>query len=992
MRTVPFLALFFVGMLLLSVYAFSPDRTSSRPPFADEQSNAWVDSVFNSLTIEQRIGQLFMVAAYSNKDQAHVDQITNLVSNYNIGGLIFFQGGPVRQALLTNHYQAKAKTPLLISIDAEWGLAMRLDSTMRFPRQMTLGALQDNALIYDMGTEIARQCKRLGIHINFAPVVDVNNNPSNPVINNRSFGESKQAVTAKGIAYMKGLQDHGVLANAKHFPGHGDTDADSHKALPIVKHSRAEMDTLELFPFKGLIANGLGSMMVAHLFIPSYDTTKNTASTLSRAVVTECLQNDLCFQGLIFTDALNMKGVSSFFEPGIVDVKALLAGNDVLLFSEDVPRAILEIKKAVLKNEISQQEIDRRVKKVLSTKYWAGLSQYRPIEIAHLLSDLNASKGYNLDNKMYEQALTVLKNKNNLIPLQNLDSLRIGALAINDSGYNTFQKTLGMYAPVKTLQLGTGAPAVKLDTVLNELSKCNVVVVSVHGTNTNPDKNFGISAQTIAAVTALQQKTKVILVVFGNPYCLSKIIGAENADVLVMAYEDQEIPQSKAAQLVFGGVTALGRLPVTASSSFRLGDGIPMPAPIRLAYAMPEDVGIPSADLLRIDSLALRAIQQEAAPGCQILVAKEGKVIYYKSFGYHTYPQNFVTTEKPLPVLNTDIYDIASITKVAASALSVMKEYDDGKIELDKKLPRYLPEFKNSNKKDISIREMLTHQAGLQSWIPFWMNTAKDGKLMKEYYRAAPEQNFTTRVAQNLYIRNDYPDSIWAQIVASPVKDPGKYVYSDLGLMITQEIIEREEKQSLESFTTRQFYAPLGLSTLGFKPRQRFPLDRIVPTENDVRFRKQLIQGDVHDPAAAMKGGVSGHAGIFSNANDLAIIMQMLLNGGQYGGKRYFQEATVTEFTKQQYVENENRRGIIFDKPEVDFSKNGPTAHDASSKTFGHTGFTGTCMWADPEHQLVFVFLSNRVNPDANNSKLSDLNVRTNIQQVVYDAILKNNK
>lgn len=992
MRSLRSLYAVILGLILISICSFSAEQLRSQPPFIDAQSNEWVDSVFNSLTIEQRIGQLFMVAAYSNKDQTHIDQINNLVSNYNIGGLIFFQGGPVRQALLTNAYQAKAKTPLLISIDAEWGLAMRLDSTVRFPKQMTLGAMQDNTMIYDMGTEIARQCKRMGIHINFAPVVDVNNNPANPVINNRSFGESKQAVTAKGIAYMKGLQDNGVLANAKHFPGHGDTDTDSHKALPIVKHSKAEMDTLELFPFRGLIAGGLGSMMVAHLYIPSYDTTKNTASTLSKAVVTECLQNDLCFQGLIFTDALNMKGVSSFFEPGIVDVKALLAGNDVLLFSEDVPRAILEIKKAVFKNDISMQEIDRRVKKVLSTKYWAGLNAYKPIELNNLLTDLNPSTAYNLDSKLYEQALTLLKNKNNILPFQRLDTLRLGALALNDSGYNTFQKMLGMYAPIKTMQLGLGAPAVKLDTVLTELSKCNAVIVSVHGTNTNPDKNFGITAQTIAAVTALQQKTKVILVVFGNPYCLSKIIGADNVDALVMAYEDLDIPQSKAAQLLFGGVSAQGRLPVTASASFRLGDGIPTPSPTRLAYALPEEVGISSNDLQRIDTLALRAIQQEATPGCQILVAKNGKVIYYKSFGYHTYAQNFVTQDKPLPVLNTDIYDIASITKVAASALSVMKEYDDGKIELDKKLPRYLPELKNSNKKDVSIREMLTHQAGLQSWIPFWMNTVKDGKLMKEYYRASPEPNFTTRVAQNLYIRNDYPDSIWGQIVASPVKDPGKYVYSDLGLMITQKIIEQEEKQSLESFVASSFYAPLGLPVLGFKPRQRFPLERIVPTENDVRFRKQLLQGDVHDPAAAMKGGVSGHAGVFSDANDLAIIMQMLMNGGQYGGQRYFQESTVAEFTKQQYVENENRRGIIFDKPEVDFSKNGPTAHDASSKTFGHTGFTGTCMWADPEHQLVFVFLSNRVNPDATNSKLSDLNVRTNIQQVVYDAILKNKK
>ena len=962
---------------------------SQDPPFIKPIGNAWVDSVFRTLSADDRIAQLFMVAAYSNKDQQHVDQINNLVSNYNIGGLIFFQGGPMRQAMLTNMYQSKARTPLLISIDAEWGLAMRLDSTIRFPKQMTLGALKDNTLVYKMGAEIARQCKRLGVHVNFAPVVDVNNNPNNPVINNRSFGESKTNVSEKGVAYMKGMQDNGVLANAKHFPGHGDTDTDSHKALPIIKHSRAEMDTLELFPFRALIDSGLGSMMVAHLYIPSYDTTKNLASTLSKNIVTECLQDDLCFQGLIFTDALNMKGVSSFFEPGIVDVKALLAGNDVLLFSEDVPRAIKEIKRAILKKEISQEEIDRRVKKILSVKFWAGLNHYVPVDLENLYTDLNLPSANFLDYRLFESSLTLLKNKSNLVPFIRLDTLRLAAVALNDSAPNAFQKMLGMYAPIDLYQLPKDAPAVKLDTLLKKLSGYNAVFVSVHGTNTNPEKNFGITAQTIAAVSALQQKTKVILSVFGNPYCLSKIISAENSDVVLMGYEDLELPQGLAAQLLFGAIPASGRLPVTATGSFKLGDGISTSGGLRLKYTFPEEVNIRTKDLLRIDSLALRAIQQEATPGCQILVAKNGKVIYYKSFGFHTYPQNFVLRDKPLPVNNTDLYDIASVTKVAASSLAVMKLYEEGKIDLDKKLPRYLPELKNSNKNEIGIRDMLCHRAGLQSWIPFWMNTVKDGKLMKEYYRASPEQNFSTRVAQNLYIRNDYPDTIWEQIISSQVKDGAKYVYSDLGLMITKKIVERVQPLRFDSMVTKNFYSPLGLSTMGYQPRAHFPLDRIVPTENDIKFRKQLLQGDVHDPGAAMLGGISGHAGLFSDANDLAILMQMLLNKGDYGGTKYFNPGTVTEFTRQQFPESENRRGIIFDKPETDFTKVSPAARDASPKSFGHTGFTGTCIWADPESELIFIFLSNRVNPEATVNKLADLNVRTNIQQAVYDAMKK---
>ncbi|MGI9543828.1 MAG: glycoside hydrolase family 3 protein, partial [Cyclobacteriaceae bacterium] len=368
-----------VGLTLILIFAIAfssslvSPPTKKLPPFLN-QGQEWVDSVFNTMSPDERIAQLFMVAAYSNRDSKHEAAITRLIEEYKIGGLVFFQGGPLRQAAMTNRYQAKSKVPLLIAMDAEWGLGMRLDSTINFPYQMTLGAIADNDLIYDMGVEIAREFKRLGAHISFSPVVDVNNNPKNPVINYRAFGENREQVTAKGVAYMKGLQDQGVMAVAKHFPGHGDTDTDSHNDLPVIPHQRTRLDSVELHPFVNLVENGVGGVMVAHMSIPSLDATENLPSTLSKPIVEDLLKKELGYSGLIFTDALNMKGVTKHFPPGEVDVKALIAGNDVLVFTQDVPLALKKIKEAIKKGTLSQKDIDRRCKKVLAAKFWAGLS------------------------------------------------------------------------------------------------------------------------------------------------------------------------------------------------------------------------------------------------------------------------------------------------------------------------------------------------------------------------------------------------------------------------------------------------------------------------------------------------------------------------------------------------------------------------------------------------------------------------------------------
>lgn len=948
------------------------------------ENTAWADSVLATLTPKERIAQLFMVAAYSNQNQKHVDKIVKLVRDVKIGGLIFMQGGPLRQAALTNKYQALADVPLMLAIDGEWGLAMRLDSTVKYPWQMTLGAIQDEQLIYKMGVDIGKQCKRVGLHINFAPVVDVNVNPKNPIINARSFGEDKVNVANKGIAYMKGMQSVNIMANAKHFPGHGDTDMDSHKSLPIINHSKERMSDVELYPFQQLINNGLTSMMVAHLFIPAYENTPNTATTLSKNVVTHLLQDSLRFKGLIFTDALNMKGVSSYFAPGEVDLKALLAGNDVLLFPKDVLIAIAAIEKAIINKQITQEEVDRRCLKILKAKQWMGLDNYQPVKTEGLYEELNTNNYELLNQQLSEAALTVLKNENNIIPLKRLDTLRIASLVIGESKVNDFQQTLSLYTKVDHFNIKE-LESKKNAHLLDTLRTYNTIVVSIHKSNKSPWKSYKIGAGTKDMIANLAMHNKVILTVFANPYSLIGFEAIEKVDGLIMAYQNSFYSNRGAAELIFGGIGADGKLPVSVSDKFKVGAGVDVSSLGRFKYTVPEETGLLQEDLYQIDSLALKGIKAKAYPGCQVFIAKSGKVIYNKSFGYHTY-------DSLIDVKNDDIYDLASITKISASILSLMQLQDEGKFSLDDSLKDYLSYLipDSSLYGDLGLREILAHQSGLQAWVPFYIKTLYHKELDGMIYCSDSSMFFPYRVCADVYINQFYPDIIYKRILKGPIKKK-EYRYSDLGYYFMMKIIEEQSGMPLDQYVGN-IYAQMGMSTTGYHPRDRFSINRIPPTEDDKVFRKKLIHGDVHDPGAAMLGGVGGHAGIFSDANDLAKLMQMYMDGGVYGGKRYIADSTLAEFTKRQFVnDKENRRAAGFDKPFLQ-GYGGPSCDSISQASFGHSGFTGTIAWADPEEEIVYVFLSNRVYPNAENKKLLKMNIRTDIQQVIYDAIKKNKK
>ncbi|MCX6272152.1 MAG: serine hydrolase [Bacteroidetes bacterium] len=958
-------------------YAGSGLLTSYYNPLPD---SCWADSVFWSLSLEEKIGQLIFVRA--NKDNTFLPEIPELITKYNIGGVVFFKGSPVRQALTTNSWQKLAKTPLFVTIDAERGLAMRLDSTFGFPYMMTLGAARDDSLVYLVSSEIARGCRRLGIHINFGPVVDINSNPRNPVINSRSFGENKYRVTRKGFMYMKGLQDNHIMHTAKHFPGHGDTDSDSHLTLPTVRHSAAWLESVDLFPYYQLIPEGLEGVMVAHLYVPAVDSAKNAASSLSKPVITGLLREKMGFRGLVFTDALEMKGVTGYSQPGDLEVKALIAGNDVLLMPLDIPKAIHKIKQAIDSCWIWPEEIDDHVMKILRFK-----QKYIPVgnpfvDTTHLVSDLNPVSNQVLYRKIISSAATLLKNTNHLLPLINLDTLSIATLCLGTNQITGFQEMLGHYAHADHFTISNSASQAQIDSLLEILKKYNLVIAGIVNTSIYAEKYFGLSSNTLEFLSCLNGQNHSVLVLFGNPYAIEKLHNLENTDALLVGYQDNPETYEILAQAIFGAFPLNGNLPVSASPVFPSGAGLETPALPVLQYCLPEEAGINSADLTPIDSLIRVGLKELAYPGCEVLLAWKGKVVYHKAFGKPTYQDSLVV--KP-----DDIYDLASLTKVAATTLAIMKLTEEGKIDPDEKLSTYLPYLKNSNKKNIIIRDIMTHQARLKPWIPFYSKVIKNGKPDTMVFRPVQDSVFCIVVAKDLYMRKDYLDSIRQAIVDSPLEKKTDYKYSDLGFFLLKEAVEIITRMPLEVYVDNTFYKPLGLSTMGFKPLLRFPAKRIIPTEEDTVFRQQLIRGYVHDPGAAMLGGVSGHAGLFSDANDLGIIMQMLINGGVYGGNRYFKEETINEFTSVQSPELQNRRGLGFDKPLFVYIENGPSCKSASLSSFGHSGFTGTYIWADPVKEVVFVFLSNRVNPSASNHKLSDMNIRTNIHEYFYKAVEK---
>lgn len=980
----------------LFLISFTAKAQINTPPGFLQKNNTnasrqWVDSVFATLTPDERIAQLIMVAAVSDTKRALIDPKTSnpaavekLIRENKVGGIVFFQGGPMPQARLTNYYQSISKVPLLVAMDAEFGLAMRIDSTVRYPYQMTLGAVQgNNDLIYQMGAQLAKQARRLGMHINFAPVADVNNNPNNPVISFRSFGENKYKVAEKAVAYMRGMQDNGLLTSAKHFPGHGDTGTDSHYDLPLISHSVQRIDSLELYPFRALIDNGLSGMMIAHLSIPALDKTPNLPSTLSKPIVSKLLRDQLGFEGLIYSDAMNMKGVTKYFPDGKADAMGLEAGMDLLEFTEDVNKSIAEIKKSIAEGKITQAEIDYRCRKVLEAKAWAGLNHYKPIDLNNLYEDLNPKAAELTNRLLTEKALTVLKNDNSILPLRELDTLKIASISIGADTITTFQNTLGLYTTIDHYYIPAKATTEQIEALRSKLNAYNLLLVGVHLGSISPRTSYGLTEPMSAVLQELIASKKSVVSVFGNPYALNKMPKTDDAKALIMAYQLTPYTQDLSAQLIFGAIPALGKLPVTVNAQYAYNAGIETPALGRLKYTIPEELGLDSKVItFKIDSIANAAVTQKATPGCVVQLAKDGKVFFRKAYGKHTYEGNH-------PVKLTDLYDLASVTKITASTLALMSLWDAKKFDLDATMKDYLPDFEGSNKADLQWRRVLTHSARLKAFIVLWKEAQKaDGSWKKKTFSTKQSKRYPTSVVgDSLFIFKNYDKTIFKSIRNSPLNEKEGYVYSDLSFILYPQIVKRLSGENFEDYIKNHYYHKLGANTLTFNPKRFYKLDDIVPTERDTFFRMTQLHGQVHDEAAAMLGGLSGHAGLFGTSNDVMKVWQMYLQDGYYGGQQLLSKDALIEFTRYQYPEEGSRRGIGFDKPTFKYTGNAPRY--ASPSSFGHTGYTGIMTWADPAWGLNYVFLSNRVYPTRENNKISSMNIRTSIMDVVYEQLLK---
>jgi len=968
---------FFAVFCFIFSLSLLAQETSSPLDAPDlELQKIWVDSTYAALSIKEKIGQLYMIQVLSNQDQATKKSILNQITTNHIGGVIYSNGGPVRQAQLNNELQADSKIPLLVGMDAEWGLSMRLDSTYAFPWNMTLGAVKNMSLIRQTGIQIGEHCKRIGVHFNFAPVVDINTNPNNPIIGNRSFGEDKNEVTKRALAFMEGMQSAGVLANAKHFPGHGDTSSDSHKTLPTINFSAKRIDSVELYPYKKIISKNLSSVMVAHLNVPNLDSRPNYPSSLSYPIVTNLLKDKLGFKGLIFTDALSMKGASNFSSPGEIDLQAFLAGNDVMLMSNDVSQGIAALEKAVKSGLISEERLAHSVKKILKAKYKVGLHQFKPIETTNLVADLNRQKDDVLYGELMANAITLIQNKKNNLPLKNLELHKIAYVKMGDADATPFINSLNKYTKVDVVN------SKNLDGLIASLKNYNTVIVGFHKSNSNPWKSFQLTDKELVWLYEISRTNNVILTLFAKPYALNDFKTFENFESILMAYQNSPIAQQKAAQIIFGALSAKGILPVSCGLNFKAGDGFQTTVLNRLAYGLPESVGVDSSHLQKIDSIANHAISEQMTPGIQLLVARKGTVIYEKSFGYHTY-------KKTSEVKFNNLYDVASLTKILATLPLLMELVDSGVIALNSTLGDLLPSYKNTNKETITIQEMLSHFAQLKPWIPFFVSTLDSitEKPNPKFYKSKPSKKFPIQVNERLYLRTDIKDSIQNQIINSELLEEKEYRYSDLPYYILKLIIEKHYDLPLEALVQQHFYKPLGANYTTYKPSEKFNKFDIIPTEIDDYFRYDTVHGYVHDMGAAMQGGVGGHAGLFSNANDVAKLMQMYLQEGFYGGKRYFSTDTFKAFNTCHYCDEENRRGIGFDKPQLE--DDGPTCGCLSMTSFGHSGFTGTYAWADPEEEIVYVFLANRTYPESETNRLSEENIRTEIQRLIYESILE---
>lgn len=836
--------------------------------------------------------------------------------------------------------------------------------------------------------------------MNFAPDADVNTNPLNPVIHVRSFGEDPKKVAEKVVAYSRGLESGGVLSVCKHFPGHGDTDVDSHKGLPSLYYNRERLDSVELYPFKEMIRAGLGGVMVGHLQVPVLEPDAVTASSLSGNVVTGLLKNEMGFQGLVFTDALDMKGVSSVPQ---VTTKALLAGNDMVLVQYNTENAVREVLNAVKDGVLSEKVVEEKCRKILTYKYLLGLRQPRPqLQVSGMSYRIHTDEAKALVTRLRQAAVTVLGNHFGVLPLTPVDDTPIALLSVvegKDSIFIAEMKKLSP-VPVECFHLTGEMGEDEFHELARKLANYRRVVISISGKDTDALAYADFLA-------GLNLPAPVVYAFFTSYRAMQPLVPALNqASAVVLGHSSEVDIQQYVAGVIFAKVPAQGKLSMSIGNLYQAGEGSVITPGMKPGRIIPEDLGMKSNELHRIDAIVKGGLAAGAYPGCQVLVLKDGQTVYDKCFGTHS--DKDTTAVRP-----TDMFDLASLTKTTATLLAVMKLYDTGQLKLTDKVSQYLPILRNTNKKNITIKDLLLHESGLppyirfyleaidpnsvhgpyaQSWVDEWHRTqvsehsyyCSSFKFKKSLVAEKESSAYNLHVADKMWLNKSFKNTILQKIARCDM-DSKRYVYSDLGFILLQQVVEAIVKLPMDLYLAKEFYAPMGLQRTMYLPLLRYSKQEIMPTAANDFLRRQDLCGYVHDETAACMGGISGNAGLFSTATEVAKIYQMMLNGGEWNGKRYLSEATCRLFTTE--ASAISRRGLGFDKPNLKDLKNSPCAPSAIGAVYGHTGFTGTCAWVDPEHGTVYVFLSNRLCPNVWNTKLTEMNIRTNIQEAIYKSL-----
>lgn len=939
---------------LLAISCTVPEKTQrfTGPSWSPTPPDpAWVERTLKNLTLEEKAAQLVFVwteGSYMAEGSAAWRNLERLTTRKKLGGFIFSIGDVYEYAVQVNKLQALADVPLLIAADFEFGAGMRIRKATTFPRAMALGATRNPDYAYEMGRATAREARALGVHQNYAPVSDVNNNPENPVINTRSFGDNTDLVASMALAFIRGSQEEGVIATVKHFPGHGDTHLDTHLALPILPFSRARFDSLELPPFQKAIDEGVLSVMVAHISATAFDSIAGVPATVSPTISTGLLRHEMGFRGLVVTDAMVMEGVAAKYHPGESAVLAIQAGADLVLFPPDADVAVDALVSAVQRGVISMGRLDESVRRILTLKQWAGIAENRFVDVDRVAEVVASPEHQRLAAEIARKSITVLGNRSGLLPLERVEGRKVVDLVLSDqddplSGRVFHGELVKRLGPLDEIVLIPRNDSLDYVSALDSLMKADVVIAQLHFYTRSGEMTGFVPAAVSRLLDSLQARGKPVLgISFGNPYI---VMGFPGIDTYVCAYSGAPVVLSAAAEVIFGEEPASGKLPVNMPGVYPFGSGVQYAKTV-LRSGGPSEAGFDLERFARVEEIIRKAIADSAFPGAQLAVVRNGIVVHNKSYGTQTYD-----VYSPL-IKNTTLFDLASVTKVIATTSAVMRLVDERKIALEDPVVKYLPAFGQNRKENISIRDLMVHTSGLPAWKKFYE------------YCQTPES---------------VVDSVFSSGLVYPTGD--STVYSDLGLITMSKLIERVVGRPFDQYVDSVFFRPLGMSNTMFNPPPALHAS-VAPTEVDSFWRKtgEAVRGRVHDENAAVLGGVSGHAGLFSTASDLAKFMQMLLNGGTYGRQRFLNEASVRTFTTRQ--SSISTRAIGWDTRGSGRSFSG--AH-TSERTFLHTGFTGTSVVCDPEKNVIVVLLTNRVHPTRQSSRIFE--VRPEVHNAIFEAL-----